>query len=430
MHQAIRLTFAFSLAVAPAIPMQAKPAEKQSEYKQDDKDLYLKSDVLKMDPNAVILSERAAPRPGSSFFLPARKHPAKEIYIEHVSDWIEPITPPNMPPNLDIPLDVMQVREPHGDVQVALPSAPANFNAVTDGMVLPNGSVLKTGGSGVVAVLFGGVDSVRLAPNSQAAVELMVSPGLRDAEVDLSAGIAYSKVGLRIGEKEDYQVHTSFGVASAHGTDFATVALPERIDVWVAQGTVQLISPEGEGARTQTTKADGKGPLKVMRYPLAKDAQAALMENSETLTAVLSFIPMANQKLKILADRVKSGDKLTATETDYLSRIRKIPSLSKLTWVAPPAPTPAPVAAAAPLAPAPPVPFVDVTAPKAKPAASSGATDPNSLTPGGTKKASDAGPGGVPTIRQRKVLLDLRDQDTSTSTNAKPAANGPNDTAP
>jgi hypothetical protein len=298
---------------------------------------------------------------------------------------------------------------------------------VTDGMVLPNGSVLKTGGSGMAAVLFGGVDSVRLAPNSQAAVQLMVTPGLRDAEVDLNSGIAYSKVGLRIGEKEDYQVHTSFGVASAHGTDFATVALPDRIDVWVAQGTVQLISPEGEGARNQTVKADGKGPLKSMRYPLAKDAPTAVAENSETLTTVLSFVPMANQKLKVLSDSVKGGAKLTPTEMDYIGRIRKIPSLLKFTLVPPP--TPAPVVAAP--APAPvSAPAAEEAAPEAKPvAATTPSKDPNSLKPEKSTATKDSDTGSDIDFPPRKVSLDLRDQDTSSPSSAT-TTNGPSATTP
>ena len=159
----------------------------------------------------------------------------------------------------------MQVREPHGNVEVALPTAPANFRSVDSDMTLPNGSVLKTGDNASVAVLFGGVDSVRLAPNSQAAVQMTVVPGHRDAEVDIQDGIVFSKVGQRIGEKESYEVKTPFGTATAHGTDFVTVVLPQRVDVWVAEGTVGLESPIG-----QTASASGRGQRSVQGHALSR----------------------------------------------------------------------------------------------------------------------------------------------------------------
>jgi hypothetical protein len=432
--QLFRMVVPLKPAPKPATPKPARPEPlKPAEYKQEDRNFYLKSDVLKANPDAVILPMTAVKHTGESWFVPMHRHPAKEVYLMQATDWVEPITPPNMPPNLNIPLDAMQVREPHGDVQVALPSAPANFTAVTDLMTLPNGSVLKTGGSGTVAVLFGGVDSVRLAPNSQAAVQMNVTPALRDTEVDLHDGVAFSKVGLRLGEKESYQVHTPFGVVSAHGTDFATVALPQRVDVWVATGTVQLLPPGGDGAKAQSVTAEAKGPLRVMRYPVAKDAQSASMENAETLSSALQIIPMINQKLKMLGDRVAAGDKLNPRESDYLGRVRRVAYLTKLTYVPPPTPPPAPVVILPAPKPKPaqtvaktntlPPPTTPVTSPAkmAKPsdAASAAYVDPNSLAP---KKSlpkaaltTSTTEGDAPAVRPSKMPLDLRDQDSSTN---------------
>jgi hypothetical protein len=266
-----------------------------------------------------------------------------------------------------------------------------------------------------------------------------VTPTLRDAEVDLHSGVAFSKVGARLGEKEDYQVHTSFGVVSAHGTDFATVALPARVDVWVALGTVRLISPDGNGAKDQSVTADAKGALKLMRYPLAKDAPAALQESSETLSSALSVIPMINQKLKVLTDRVAAGGKLTPREVDYLGRIRKVSSLIKLTLVPPPAPPakpakpkPAPVAVKENKLKSPATPVTSPTL-KAIPAdaASTPYTDPNSLGPikavSKTPPATSAAGDNVPSVRASQGPLNLRDQDNSAN---KPIATGPNATIP
>ena len=428
MHQALRLSSTFALTAVLSLSLSAKTAEKQSQYMGDDAHAYFKADVLRLDPEAIILPESAVTFRledlNKIYSVPARKNPKQAIYLEKFTQWIEPITPPSMPANLNIPLDAMEVREPQGEVQVALPTAPAAFNNVTDGMIIPNGSVLKTS-NGTVAILFGGVDSARLAPHSQAAVQMTVKPGARDAEVDIHAGIVFSKVGQRIGEKESYAVKTPFGTASAHGTDFVTVALADRVDVWVAQGTVELIAPDGR--KIASAESDGKGQLKVMRNPVAKDAEAALTESSQSLTPLLAFLPMANQKIKTLYDRMKGGAKLTPTENNYLARIRKVPSLTRLTFIPPPTPPPAPVSVTPPPVVHPRhVPKVKAAASKpvvavaeekspAKPTGPVTTPDPNSLSaPLAPKKPIDANP-DVPSVRPQKLSLDLRTQDTSTT---------------
>jgi biopolymer transport protein ExbD len=239
----------------------------------------------------------------------------------------------------------MQVREPQGDVQVALPSAPANFSPVTDGMTLPNGAVVKTGANGTAAVLFGGVDSARLMPDSAAAVQQTVTAQSRSAEVDLTTGGVFSKVGTQVGVKGDYEVHTPFGNAVAHGTDFVTMTTSARTDVWIAQGTVELVQPDGQKVGVVTS--DGAGALKIIRFPALTDPHQAMLADTETLTAILNFIPMANQKIKVLRNKKTMGVSPTADEQAYLNRIKQVPCLIKLALVEPPAPAPPPVAAPA-----------------------------------------------------------------------------------
>jgi len=353
------MRYALVLAGVLSLPVYGEP-EQQSEYKQADSNYYPRGDVFGADPSSIVLQPGAATNIGGSYLVTTRANPPQVVYIQQTHDWIEPITPPSEPASLNIASDAMQVREPQGNVEVALPSAPADFHSVTSGTAIPNGSVLRTGDGASVAVLFGGVDSVRLAPNSQAAVQMSVTAGKRDVEVDVRGGMVFSKVGQRIGEKEAYAVHTPFGNATAHGTDYVTVVYPQRVDVWVASGTVELAAPDGT---KQVTVSTGHEPLKVMRNPAAPDPKTALAESSESLTALLNFIPMANQKLKALADRTRSGAHLTATEQDYVSRVRKVTSLIKLATInAPPPPV------AAPTPPAPPKPVVVSTPPAPKPA--------------------------------------------------------------
>jgi hypothetical protein len=335
------------LALVLAAPVWGKTPAKEAEYKQTDTNFYFKSSVLKADPGAVFRPMSDFQKKGDSYFFHPRVRAPKEIYVEEMKEWLEPITPPSMPVSLGIAPDAMQIREPQGDVQVALPSNPAAFVAATDQMALPNGSVVKTGADGSAAVLFGGVNSVRFAPNSQGAVQQTVTPVLRSTEVDLRQGAAFSKVGLRAGEKQDYQVHTPFGVAAARGTDFVSVVMPDRTDVWIAQGTVELDQPNGQ--TVGTVKSDGKGSLKIIRFPVMADPHQAMLANAETMTMAMNFIPMADLKVKALRERVAQGGKLTPQERKYLSLIKKIPVLIKLTLVEPPPPPPpAPVVAPIP----------------------------------------------------------------------------------
>ncbi|MCE0484307.1 MAG: FecR family protein [Methylacidiphilales bacterium] len=374
MHHVIRFTLILLFAIALRDVAWAKTsptaAPKEVEYRRADTNFYWKGDVLKADPEAVIFTGKYTQQGDSYFITPKVKAP-KELYIPMTNDWIEPITPSNMPASLNIPPDAMQIREPHGDVTVALPTAPANFVPVNDGMTIPNGSVVKTGGDGTAAVLFGGVDSARLIPNSEAAVQQTVTEASRSTEVDLTKGAVFSKVGQRIGEKEDYQVKTEFGVAAARGTDFVTVAMPARTDVWIAQGTVQLSQPDGK--LVGTVKSDGGGPLKIIRFPVIADPHQAMLASAETMTAAFNFIPMANIKIKALRDQMAQGVKLTPTEQNYLSRIKKVPCLIHLVLVQPPPPAPAPAPLPVPAmktgpAPAPaPVPGAAAPAPMLKP---------------------------------------------------------------
>jgi biopolymer transport protein ExbD len=349
MQHAIRFNLTLLLAFGLCGAAWAQAPGKQAEYKRSDMNFYWRSDVLKVDPDAVIITQGNYTQKGDSYFVTIHKKAPQKLYIQVVNDWIEPITPPDMPASLGVAPDAMQIREPQGDVQVAFPSAPATFLPATEGMTVPNGTVVKTGANGTAAVLFGGVDSARLIPNSAAAVQQTVTATSRSTEVDLTAGAVFSKVGQRIGEKEDYQVHTPFGVAAARGTDFVSIAMPTRTDVWIAQGTVELDAPDGK--LVGTVKSLGTGSLKIIRYPLMPDMHQAMMASAETMTTAMNFIPMVNLKIKALRDKIAQGVKLTARELDYLGRIKKVPCLIELELVPPP-PVEKPVLLPVPAVPA------------------------------------------------------------------------------
>ena len=331
---------------------------KSVEYKRADTNFYARGDVLKSDPAAVILPPTAFAQNGDTYtFAPTKKAP-KTVYVEASSDWIEPITPPDMPASLNIAPDAMQIREPQGDVQVAMPNVPTSFSPVTDGMTLPNGAVVKTGTNATAAILFGGVDSARLMPDSEAAVQQTVKPQSRSAEVDLTAGGVFSKVGTQAGVTSEFQVHTPFGTALAQAGDFAAITTSGRTDVWISQGTVELLQPDGKKFGVATS--DGTGPLKLIRFPALNNPAQSLQADAESLTAILNFIPVADQKLAALHAKQARGTPLTANEDAYLQRIKQVPALIKLAFVEPP-PPPAPVTPPPPpVPPAPPQPITVV----------------------------------------------------------------------
>jgi hypothetical protein len=98
------------------------------------------------------------------------------------------------------------------------------------------------------------------------------------------------------------------------------------------------------------------------------DAHDSMMASAQTMTAAMNFIPMANQKIKALRDRLARGEQLSDAEMKYLGLIKKVPCLMKLTLVVPPPPLPPPPPAptiprapAVPPSPATPSPSPSVT---------------------------------------------------------------------
>ena len=361
MLPSIRLImFAFLvLTLSPGGTLRLGAAE--SEYKMTSPDLYLRAAVLKANPRAVILKAKKVRRAGDSYFITHAGKPASEVYVETTRDWLEPVTPPDMPASLGVAPNVMQIREPQGDVQVAPPEGPDNFGPATEGMPIVNGTVVRTGNDGTAAVLFGGINSARLAPNSVMMVQQTVTAALRTTRIVLRSGMLFSKVGLSKGARQDYQVSTPHASVAVKGTDFACVVLPDRTEVYLAQGTVQFSQPGGQ--KIATMHATGTGELKFARYPQIEDARRASEATSETVTSLFNFIPKVDLKIKTLRNQVTQGIKLNPAETKYLGLIKEIPCLEKLELVAPPvvaaiAPTPpkaaAPPSTASPVAPLPP----------------------------------------------------------------------------
>ncbi|HEX4140566.1 MAG TPA: biopolymer transporter ExbD [Candidatus Methylacidiphilales bacterium] len=334
----LTLLLAFALGrvafAAEDLPTPAPASAKSAQYKRADGKYYAHGDVLKADPGAVILPPTAFAQNGEIYTYTPKTRAPRTIYAEVPNDWIEPITPPDMPASLNIAPDAMQIREPHGDVEVAPPNAPTTFSPAVDGQPIPSGAVVKTGANSTAAILFGGVDSARLMPNSEAAVQQAVASTSRAAEVDLTTGGVFSKVGTQVGVQGDYQVHTPYGTAITQGGDFVALIASSRVDIWVAQGKVDLLQPDGKKYASAT--GTGTGPLKLIRYPAISNPDKSLEIDADSLSEILAFIPMANQKLAALHQKAAAGVPLTANEQAYVQRIKQVPALIKLAIIVPP----------------------------------------------------------------------------------------------
>jgi len=161
--------------------------------------------------------------------------------------WAEPITPPSgNPPTVGI--DQMKLVAVHGPVTLKLPNGETKTGS--NGMIVPSGTSITTADKGSAAVFMGGVDSVRLLPDTQAKVTQKLNGSTRQSNVDLKVGTIFSRVGHRPGEAQDFQVHTPEGVAAARGTSFS-------VTVTTTGGHEVTICATQEGVVTLTDSSNG-----------------------------------------------------------------------------------------------------------------------------------------------------------------------------
>lgn len=328
---------------APAAP-SSQPANSIHYVLEKDQPCFLEADILKMDSQATIVRSKEYFQQGDDYFVVngAAAGP-DEVYLEKQGDWLEPVTPPD-PSQMPVcgPTEIRLV-EVTGSVKVFLPDHPDQEQKPELGMVIPSGSVLKTDADGMVTLLLGGINSVRVTSNSEVRCEQsMESDKLRNTLLSLQKGILFSKVGSRLGEAQVFKVKTPLGVAAARGTDFVTVAMPDRMDVWIAQGKVELRNEKDE--MMGTVASDVPGALKIIRNPPIDDPQKNMMADSATMSTAIGMLPKMNVKLAPIREKQDKGESLTAQEQKYLSHILAVHWLVKARKAGAPAPEAAPQA--------------------------------------------------------------------------------------
>ena len=212
--------------------------------------------------------------------------------------WSEPITPPSgVAPTVS--LDQMKLVEVQGDVSIKL--ADGDIKTAHDGMILPSGSTVSTAPNASAAVFMGGVNSIRLLPDTEAKVSQKLTGSTRHTKVNLQQGAVFSRVGHRDGEAQDYEVSTPEGVAAARGTEFADYrgkGSDGKIHhyVFVAKGIVQTFV----AGETFKVVAGSGSDLGSASMPPADDAAAIIR-------ALLVTLQPYNLKLAGVLVRVQNG---------------------------------------------------------------------------------------------------------------------------
>jgi hypothetical protein len=231
--------------------------------------------------------------------------------------WNEPVTAPGQT-SLPVLPGEMKLMEVRGDVQVSFSGNPMDFRNATEGMIVPNGVLIKTDGGSTAAVVMGGVDSARLAPGTEAVINSEVDRNVRNSNVDVKKGTIFARVGRRLGETQDFKVHSIYGVAAARGTSYAVKVDSTRMIIFGNDGKVQV--DEVGGRKYVLLAPTAGGPPQVACLPRGTPT------TDEDIDALNAVIRALNAKTNQILS--KNPSTLTDAEKAYLQVVGATPDNS------------------------------------------------------------------------------------------------------
>jgi FecR protein len=303
----------------------------------------LESDVIRNEVDPSIILPLDYSRQGDLFTVKTTSAvTARDAWVMVTQDWIEPITPPDRTQAPAQAPAEMKLLEISGEVTVATSVAPAQPIAANEGMAFPDGGTIYVGTGGSAAIFIGGINSLRFGPDSSATIHYRAAGSLRETSINLDKGFVFSKVGTQPGIEQFFKVKTALGTVVAKGTDFFTLKLPTRMDVALVKGTIELGDSNGKIVASATATRDSG--MQVVRTPEIKEQLPSMTADSETLGAIIHFIPDTNLKLNHLRDRQQAGVALADYEQSYIKRIPQISYLIRVHKVDHPADSAAPSA--------------------------------------------------------------------------------------
>jgi len=291
-------------------------------YKPEDPfTAYLESDVRILEQTPVVLRPGQYLQSGDLFLVDAEAaQDSDHVYLELVVDWIEPL-------ELSAGAEQIRVSSLVGTASANSTTDPATYAPLQVNQNLDVGTTIQVGPQGCVGLDIGGRHAVCLTPGTVATIEREFKTTGDDVLVKLDSGAVFSHVNLAE-NPTDFKVQTPKAVAAARGTDFVTVALPDVTDVWIQEGTVELLQPDGTSVGT--VSSDNGGSPKILRFPPAPDERARIRANSKTLTAAATLIPQLNQNLPKIRQKQAVGQPLNPVEQEILNSAQRMHALIRV----------------------------------------------------------------------------------------------------
>lgn len=260
---------------------------------------WLLDDVRKSHPGDMIFDTRDYVREGGGFRASTVSAPETAWFVVE-GRWMEPR---KAPANASVRNAVIASSRP----DARLIYADGGSVRADAGTIVPPGATLKSG-SEWAAITVGGRDTLHLMPGSEAVVDYNGDAKAPATRINLKTGGLFSKIERRRGGIQDYKIATPQGISAARGTDFVTLALPDRIEVWIAEGVVDVFDKREQLVGTVASADDSA--LKVLRHPRLRSEAAEVKANTAIMTTALGFIERANTSWAGIARKKAAGEGL------------------------------------------------------------------------------------------------------------------------
>jgi hypothetical protein len=291
-----------STPIPPAVPSVAsnQPANIQTEGTPS---VHAPLPTQANDASQLPFTATATPGPSTVSVVGSETAPK-----QHTLYWSEPITPPSgqIP---HVASNEMKLLEVQGDLTITSPGGSSQAGATN--LIVPSGSTISTSGGGSAALFMGGVNSIRLLPNTEVQVTQQLNGSVRETRVDLHKGTVFSRVGHRDGERQDYRVVSPEGVSMAKGTEFADSLANGHHYVFVVKGIVaMLINGIQTGLLTPTSSSLASGAM-----PTSDDGNRVLFQ-------ILTDLQPFQTKLQIVINHINNGT-ATPSEIGFFDSLRQ-----------------------------------------------------------------------------------------------------------
>lgn len=271
---------------------------------------WLESDVVQQYPQEAIIRQTEYLKKDNTFFVsPSFLTTAEVAWIEVSGQWLEPRKSPTTATSTNI---VVASQNPN--LTITSPDGKKTDSSAL-GTVIVEGSTVEVKEQWA-ALTLGNLNTLHLMPNTKVKVSFKSEPSKVSTVIQLDSGGVFSKVGKRADTSQDYRVQTPIGIAAARGTDYVTLALPTRMEVWIAEGKVEVL--DLKGAKIGEVSASDDTALKVLRTPALTNPKENAEANAAIMTAAFNFVGQSNLENKSIQNKLSLKKELTAEEQELV----------------------------------------------------------------------------------------------------------------